>query len=177
MIDVDVTRSGDPGRARGTPWGNRGRTMRKAIAIISLWILCGGSAALTPLPDKTLGAFAGEWVGTGALGAYCYVELTVEGRGTILVDAGAGTWAGARIRWHNQQQSVQIDSVVPLAASPQLRTSPLRNFTLRSTFNQSLRLGWPEPDNICHLQRQETTAEQLVRARHVRTALPPGAPP
>ena len=105
MIDVDVTRSGDPGRARGTPWGNRGRTMRKAIAIISLWILCGGSAALTPLPDKTLGACAGEWVGTGALGAYCYVELTVEGRGTILVDAGAGTWAGARIRWHNQQQS------------------------------------------------------------------------
>lgn len=177
MIDMHVPPSGATGRARITPRGNRGRTMRNAMAIISLLTICGGSAALTPLPDKTLGAFAGEWVGTGALGAYCYVELTAQGSGTILVDAGAGTWAGARIRWHNQQQSVQVDSVVPLAASPQLRTSPLRNFTLRSTFNQSLRLGWPEPDNICHLQRQETAAEQLVRARHVRTALPPGAPP
>jgi hypothetical protein len=92
----------------------------------------------------------------------------------VLVDSGAGDWLGARIQWRNRQQGLQVDKVIPAAASPQLRIMPLKTMVLRSGFNQSLSLTWNERLGACQLQRSEVAAGRLDRARRAVDGLQSG---
>lgn len=150
---------------------------QRCAAWLALFLLgCGArpAEAQSPQPDTSASFFSGEWTGTGDHGSFCYVGLTVEGFGWVLVDAGAGDWSGAGIKWRNRRQSLQIDKLMPFRASPQRRIMPLEGFVLRSEFNQSLSLTWTTPSGSCHLQRIETVASQLGRARRAISDLPPG---
>ena len=148
--------------------------MRNFIRL-ALFLACLGTAnALTPPLDNSPGFFAGEWAGTGEQGSYCYLKLNTDGWGWVLVDGGAGDWHGARIQWRNRQQALQVEKITPLAASAQLRIMPLEKFGLSTGFNQSLRLNWNEQSGVCQMQKIETTARNLFRARGAIEALPQG---
>jgi hypothetical protein len=139
--------------------------MRYCLGLVLVFSCLGTAQALTPLPDNSPGFFAGEWAGTGAHGSYCYLKLTADGWGWVLIDGGSGDWLVARMKWRNRQQALQVERIIPLPASPQLRVMPLEKFVLASTFNQSLRLTWSTQPGDCQLQKVETTAGHLVRAR------------
>ena len=148
--------------------------MRHVIAAIALMVATvADTGALTPAADTSAAYFAGEWTGVGERGAACYLNLSADGRGWVLVDAGAGDWMGASMVWRNNQQALVVDQAIPLAASARLRTMPLEKFTLSSGMNQSMKLVWREASGVCLLQRTETTADQLARAREVMTRLRP----
>ncbi|MDP2823967.1 MAG: hypothetical protein Q8O52_14990 [Sulfuritalea sp.] len=148
--------------------------MRYFIRLTLLFAWLGTANALTPPPDNSPGFFAGEWAGTGEQGSYCYLKLSADGWGWVLIDGGSGDWLGARIQWRNRQQALQVEKIIPLPASPQLRIMPLGKFVLSCGFNQSLRLNWSDQSGGCQLQKIETTARHLVRARSAIEGLPPG---
>jgi hypothetical protein len=125
----------------------------------------GTAHALTPLPDNSPSFFSGEWSGAGEHGAYCYINLSTNGWGWVLIDSGAGDWLGAKIQWRNLQQALQVEKVFPIPTSHQLRIIPLENFMLSTGFNQYLRLTWSKRTSGCHLQKLETSARHLDRAR------------
>jgi len=143
------------------------------LALIIVWL--GTAAALTPLPDPSPGFFSGEWAGNGQQGAYCYLNLSADGWGWVLIDGGTGDWLGARMQWRNQQQSLHVEQVIPLQASAQLRVLPLEKFVLSSGLNQSLKLTWNEPSGGCHLQKLDTVARHLLGARKTLEGLISGA--
>ena len=148
--------------------------MRHVITAIALMLATvADTGALTPPADTSPAVFVGEWTGIGERGASCYLKLGADGRGWVLVDTGAGDWMGASMVWRNKQQALVIDQAIPMAASAQLRIMPLEKFTLSSGLNQSMKLVWREPSGVCLLQRIETTADQLARAREVMTRLQP----
>ena len=149
--------------------------MRYFIGLVLVVVWLGTAHALTPLPDTSPGYFSGEWVGTGHHGAYCYLNLSADGRGWVLIDGGTGDWLGARMQWRNQQQSLQVEQIIPLLASPQLRVMPLKQIVLSSGFNQSMKLTWDEPSDGCHLQKIDTTARHLLGARQTLESVLPGA--
>ena len=130
-----------------------------------LFSLFGSASALTPLPDKSPAAFAGDWVGTGEQASYCYVRLNADGWGQVLVDGGSGDWLGAYLQWRNHQNGLQVDKVIPMTVSTQLRIMPLKAMVLRSGFNQSLSLTWNDSLIGCQLQRTELAARRLDWAR------------
>ena len=155
--------------------------MRRITTWFALLLLSGGFVSAegqAPPPDTSASFFSGEWEGTGEQGSYCYVKLDAEGSGWVLVDAGAGDWSGAGIQWRNRQQSLQVENVTPLRASPQERLMPLEHFVLRSELNRSLSLSWTGPSAGCHLQRIDAMAQHLGRARGVAGKLrrEPGDP-
>jgi hypothetical protein len=139
-------------------------------ALFLAWM--GSAIAQSPPLDNSTGFFAGEWAGTGERGSYCYLNLSADRRGIVLIDSGSGDWLGARLEWHNRQQSLQIGKVMPLPFSAQRRIMPLSNFVLRSGFNHSLSLTWSPQSSGCHMQKIETTARQLTRARTAIEGLP-----
>ena len=139
--------------------------MRYLVTVAATLALIKTACALTPLPDESLGFFAGEWAGAGEQGAYCYLNLDARGRGWVLIDGGAGDWLGARIHWRNQHQSLQIEKIAPLRASTELRVTPLSSFSLANDFNQSLRLAWGHGASGCQLQKIDASADHLVQAR------------
>ena len=142
---------------------------------LALLVTCLGTAnALTPPLDNSPGFFAGEWAGTGEQGSYCYMKLSADGWGWVLIDGGSGDWQCARIQWRNRQQALQVEKIIPLTASAQLRVMPLEKFSLGTGLNQSLRLNWNEQSGVCQMQKIETTARNLVRARGAIEALPQG---
>jgi hypothetical protein len=147
--------------------------MRNFIRLVVLLAWLGTANALTPVLDSSLGFFSGEWAGTGEHGTYCYLKLSSDGWGLVLIDGGSGDWLGARMQWRNRHQTLQVENIIPLPASPQLRIIPLGKFTLSSGFNQSLGLNWSEQSGGCHLQQIETTARHLSRARSAIEGLPP----
>lgn len=149
--------------------------MRYFIGLVLLLVWLGTARALTPLPDNSPGFFAGEWAGAGQHGAYCYLNLSADGRGWVFIDGGTGDWLGARIQWRNQQQSLQVEQIIPLQASPQRRIMPLEKLVLGSGFNQSLKLTWNEPSGGCHMQKTDTTARRLLEARKTLESLLAGA--
>jgi hypothetical protein len=51
---------------------------------------------------------------------------------------------------------------------------PLATFVFRGGFNQSLSLTWEAQSSGCHLQKIETTARRLNRARNAIEGLPQG---
>jgi hypothetical protein len=134
--------------------------------------LVSTAGAQSPPPDSSPGFFAGEWAGPAELGGYCYLRLARDGTGVVLVDAGAGDWLGARIQWHNERQALQLDKVMPLAASPQRRLMPLQGLTLQAGLGQSMALGWGGRAAGCQLQKIEATEAHLQRARQVVRELP-----
>lgn len=145
------------------------------LRVIAMTVACIGSAgAQAPPPDQGTGLFAGEWTGIGEGGAHCYLKLDSNGQGWVLIDAGAGDLLGAQLRWRNQHQSLQIDDVKPVGASPRLRTMPLAKFSAVSGFNRSLRLDWRTPSGTCHMQRTDVSAYQLSHARDVVEKLEAG---
>jgi hypothetical protein len=146
--------------------------MRFLITFMMIFVSVEAANALTPLPDSSYGFFSGEWSGTGAQGAYCYLNLNTDGRGLVLIDSGSGDWLGARIHWRNRQQSVEVEKTIPLPTSSQLRIMPLGQFTLSTGFNQSLKLNWSSRSDGCYLQKIEKTANHLTRARNVMNILP-----
>jgi hypothetical protein len=148
--------------------------MRHFMGLVLLFAWLGTANALTPLPDSSPGFFAGEWAGTGEQGTYCYMNLSADGWGWVLIDGGAGDWLGARMRWRNLQQALQVEKINPLPASPQRRIMPLTTFALRSGFNQSLSLTWNAQSSGCQLQKIETMAQHLNQARSVIGRLPQG---
>jgi hypothetical protein len=148
--------------------------MRYIIRLTMIFALLGTANALTPLLDSSPGFFAGEWAGTGERGAYCYLNLGADGSGSVLIDSGSGDWLGARIQWRNVKQSLQVEKIIPLPASAQQRILPLANFVLNSGFNQSLSLTWNEQPTGCQLQKIETVAHHLDRARFAINGLPQG---
>lgn len=149
--------------------------MRYFIALVLVVVWLGTAEALTPLPDTSPSFFSGEWAGTGHQGAYCYLNLSADGWGWVLIDVGTGDWLGARMQWRNQQQSLHVEQIIPLVASAQLRVMPLKQFVLSSGFNQSLKLTWDEPSGGCHLQKIDTAARHLLVARQTLESVRPGA--
>jgi hypothetical protein len=152
--------------------GNRSETTSPvplALAVAGL----GSAHAQSPPLDSSPGYFAGEWGGTGDGGSYCHVQLSADGRGWVLIDGGSGDWLAARIQWRNRQQALQVEKIVPVPASSERRVMPLAKFTVASGFNQSFSLQWSERPP-CHLQKIETMARHLVRARSAIEGLPPG---
>lgn len=147
--------------------------MRHFVPLVFLFASIGSASALTPLPDRSAALFAGEWAGGGERGSYCYVKLDADGQGLVLVDAGTGDWLGARMRWRNQQQNLQVDKIIPFAASTRQRLMPLGKFAFNAGFNQSLSLSWSAQLGACQLQRVDAAARQLARARATIEALPP----
>jgi len=145
--------------------------MRYVIVFVVFFVCVEVANALTPLPDSSPGFFSGEWAGTGEHGVYCYLKMSNDGRGLLLIDSGAGDWLGARIHWRNRQQSVDVEKIIPLPTSSQLRIMPLGQFTLSTGFNQSLKLNWNSHSNECNLQKIETTKNHLARARNVMNKL------
>jgi len=133
------------------------------LATFLVWLTV--TQAQAPPPDSSPGYFSGEWAGTGEYGSYCYVMLTADGSGWVLMDGGAGDWRGAQVQWRNRLQSLQIERTIPLIASPQRRIMPLEDFSLGGGFNQSLSLTSTEPRGGCQLQKIETTAQHLAAAR------------
>jgi len=146
--------------------------MRYFMQFALLFASIGSASALTPLPDKSAALFAGEWSGSGERGSYCYVKLDADGQGLVLADGGSGDWFGARMLWHNQQQNLQVDKIIPLAASARQRIMPLEKFAFSAGFNQSLSLSWSAQVGACQLQRVEAAARQLARARATIDGLP-----
>lgn len=132
-------------------------------ALFFAWL--GSAIALSPPPDNSPSLFAGEWAGTGERGSYCYLNLGADSRGVVLIDGGTGDWLGARVQWRNRQQTLQVEKVIPLPVSTQRRVMPLEAFVLRSGFNQSLSLTWNAQSSGCQLQKIETMARHLNRAR------------
>lgn len=152
-------------------------TMRYLIGVVLVLALVQPASALTPLPDRSPEFFAGEWAGNGEHGAYCYLNLSADGLGWVLIDSGgAGDWLGARIHWHNRQQALEVERIIPLPASPQLRIMPLGTLSLRTGFNQSVQLSWGKPSDRCHVQKIDATADRLMQARRAieRLQLPDG---
>ena len=139
--------------------------MRHRMYTALLWIGLGSANALTPLHDKSPGFFAGEWTGSGEHGSTCYVKLGADGLGWVLIDGGSGDWMGAKMQWHNRKQTLQLDKITPLGASPRLRTLPLQKFVLASGFNRSLKLTWNEGSASCQMQHLERAERHLERAR------------
>ncbi len=117
----------------------------------------GHAGAQAPPPERSAALFAGEWAGVGEGGTHCYLKLDSNGRGWVLIDAGAGDLQGAQLRWHNQQQRLQIDEITPIAASPRLRTMPLAKLNLFSGFNRSLKLQ--VPFGTCQMQRTSVSGK------------------
>ncbi|MSN25511.1 MAG: hypothetical protein GJV46_06520 [Geobacter sp.] len=97
--------------------------------------------------------------------------MNSDGHGLVLIDGGTGDWLGARIHWRNQQQTVEVDKIIPLKTSSQLRIMPLGRFTLNTGFNQSLQLIWSSNSNGCYLRKIETSVNHLTRARNVMNKL------
>jgi len=143
------------------------------VGILMFFASTGIAQSQSPPPDSSPGFFAGEWAATGRQGSYCYLNLSADGRGWVLVDGGAGDWLGARIRWHNRQQSLQVDEIIPLRPSAELRVMRLGQFVLGGGFNQSLRLTWNESQEGCDLQKVESTAARLSNARTTLKSLRP----
>ncbi len=139
--------------------------MRHFMRYALLFGWWGTASALTPPLDNSPGFFAGEWAGAGEQGSYCYVKLNADGSGWALVDGGAGDWQAARMQWRNRHQAVQVEKIVPLTASPQMRILPLGKFSLGGGFNRSLTLTWSEQSGACQLQRIEDLARHLGAAR------------
>jgi hypothetical protein len=142
----------------------------KAIAGLMLLLASVGSAsALTPLPDDSPEFFAGEWVGAGENGSYCYLNLRTAAEGgppgIVLIDGGSGDWLGAQLRWRNQQQRLAVERITPLPFSAQRRIMPLASFELRTGLNQSLSVHWNAHGTGCQLQKLDAMARHLGRAR------------
>lgn len=129
---------------------------------------------MSPPLDTSPGWFAGEWAGTGEQSAYCYLNLSADGWGWVLIGGGSGDWLGARVQWRNRHQSLQVEKIIPLPFSPQRRIMPLETFVLRSGFNQSLSLTWNARSSGCQLLKIETTEHHLNRARNAIEGLPQG---
>jgi hypothetical protein len=143
----------------------KGPIMRHFMQYALLLIWWGTAGALTPPLDNAPGFLSGEWAGAGEQGSYCYVKLNADGSGWVLVDGGAGDWQGARIQWRNSRQAVQVEKIVPLTASAQLRIMPLGKLSLGGGFNRSLTLSWSEQSGACQLQKIEDVARHLGAAR------------
>lgn len=126
------------------------------------------SPALTPPSDNRPGFFAGDWIGTSAEDMFCFIRLQPDGNGRVLVSSASGDWLGARIRWHNQRQSMVLIDVSPLPAEPGRRLLPLSELTLRSGINQTLQLKPGKRSAVCELQlrdrvlRRSGEAEMLL---------------
>lgn len=145
--------------------------MRFFVHLVLLLSTIGSAGASTPPVDQSAALFAGEWAGGGEHGSYCYVKLDADGQGVVLIDGGAGDWLGARLQWRNAQQNVQVDKIIPLAASPRLRIMPLETFAFSAGFNQSLSLSWSTQVGACQLTRTENEARHLASARATVDAL------
>lgn len=149
----------------------RGTGRRSAVLLLLMCVSAGHVQAQSPPLDTSAGLFAGEWIGTGAEGSYCYVKLSADGWGSVLVDGGSGDWMASRFQWHNDHQALLVDKVVPVKPSPALRVMRLDSFALGGGFNSSLQLTWKGPSAGCALQRMEATAARLGRARDVVNGL------
>jgi len=148
--------------------------MRYTVSVILLLSVLASAQALSPPPDNSPALFAGEWAGTGQFGSYCYMHLAADHQGVLLIDAGAGDWLGARLQWRNAQQNLVVESLVPLPFVPELRVLPLTQAVIRTGVNLSLNLSWDGSPEACNLQRAETLAGRLDRARETITRVPVG---
>lgn len=153
---------------------NRIRSLaRVSLPLLLILAALGPSHALTPLPDLSQDFFAGEWTGNGENGAACYLLLSPDGSGTVLIDGGSGDWLAARLQWRNDRQTLRVVQSVPMSVSPQERLGPLETFVLITGMNRSLRLTWNGQSTGCQLQKIETAARHLARAREALRSLGP----
>lgn len=120
-----------------------------------LGLLAAGAAqSLTPPLDSRPAFFAGDWIGTGSRDTLCFLRLQPDGSGTLLVGGASGDWQGARLRWRNQRQTIELLELSPLPADPSRRLMPLAPLTLHSGVNQTIQLMRGERLPLCELQRQ-----------------------
>lgn len=110
-------------------------------------------------------------MGNGENGGTCYLSLSADGSGTVLIDGGSGDWLGARLRWRNDRQALRILQTVPLPAAPRDRLGPLEAYVLNTGMNQSLQITWNGQSCGCQLQKVEASARQRARAREALKAL------
>jgi len=151
---------------------NRLNQMRYFFTLLLFFVAVEMASALTPLPDSSPGFFSGEWSGTGSHGSYCFMNIAPDGQGLLLIDGGAGDWLGAQIRWRNRQQAFEVEKIIPMKASSELRIIPLEHFSLSTEFNQSIKLTWGSSSNVCYLQKSAAAADHLARFRKVMKMMP-----
>ena len=143
------------------------------IWMIILVLACSClAAAQAPLPDSSPDFLAGEWTATGERGSYCYMKLSLDGQGLVLIDGGAGDWLGARLLWQNDRQTLHVKKIIPMPSSSALRMRPLKEFSFRGSSNRSLTLSWSKNAPDFHLQRIDDTERHLQRARDAAKGLP-----
>jgi len=138
--------------------------LRMVFALLAV-LGASPSPALTPPLDNRPGFFAGDWIGTGAEDLFCFIRLQPDGTGTVLVGSASGDWLGARIRWRNRQQSMELIETSPLAAEPGRRLLPLSGLTLRSGINRTLQLKPGERIPVCELQLHDGVLRRAGQAR------------
>lgn len=126
--------------------------------LITLFCALGTSSspALTPLPDTRPGFFAGDWIGTGADDQFCFIRLLPDGNGTVLLGNASGDWQGARIRWRNENQRLQLIESSPLPAEPRRRLQALSRLTVQSGINRTLQLKLADNLPPCELQLRDS---------------------
>lgn len=140
--------------------------------LVTYLIFSSLAQAQAPPLDKSLSFFSGEWAGIGTQGKYCYMSLSADGSGLVLLDAGSGDWLGARIEWQNRLQSLHISKSTPLSFSAEKRIMPLKNFELRTGFNQSMTLTWSKTSSdSCELQKVAILEQKILHARNAFKAV------
>lgn len=143
-------------------------TWLRLIFTLLAALAASSSPALTPPLDNRPSFFAGDWIGTGADDQLCFIRLQPDGNGTVLVSNASGDWLGARIRWRNQRQSMELievsPEVSPFPAEPHRRLMPLSGLTLRSGINQTLQLKPGERSPVCELQLHNNVLRRAVQA-------------
>jgi hypothetical protein len=120
--------------------------------------------AQSPLPDESPAFFSGDWIGTGAQDAFCFMRLQPDGMGTVLAMSASGDWLGARVRWRNRRQNLEILAVHPLPGDPHRRLAPLSGFSLSLGFGTTIRLRLDAGTAYCEMQRRAAVERNVGNA-------------
>ncbi|MGB8694470.1 MAG: hypothetical protein WCD08_13275 [Steroidobacteraceae bacterium] len=136
----------------------------RLVCILVGALAASSGFALSPPLDSSPAFFSGDWVGMGANDNFCFMRLRPDGLGTVLISSPSGDWVGARIRWHNQRQSMVVSEVNPLPGDPHRRLLPLSQLTLRVVFGGTFQLVLNTDIPTCELQRRTSVQRRMEEA-------------
>jgi len=103
-------------------------------------------------------------MGTGAQDNFCFMRLHPDGTGTVLAMSASGDWLGARIRWRNQRQNIEVVAAQPLPGDPHRRLAPLPRFFLSMGFGMTIHLRLDAGAAFCEMQRRAAVERNLSNA-------------
>lgn len=144
---------------------------RRVLARVLFTLLAGfcetHGFAQSPLPDESPAFFSGDWIGTGAQDNFCFMRLHPDGMGTVLVMSASGDWLGARIRWRNRRQNIEVVAAHPLPGDPHRRLSPLPGFSLSLGFGTTIHLRLDAGPAFCEMQRRSAVERDVGNAERL----------